>query len=231
MLFFIKKLQLKIVGVGLELYNYIHSRGRQKVFCIGRNKTGTTSLKKAFEDLGYPVGSQIRAERLAHRFYFKKDFRPIVKYCKSAQVFQDIPFSWPETYQHLDKAFPSSKFILTVRDDPEQWYSSITRFHAKNFGLDGRTPTADDLLNAAYVSKGFMYNTLKIHGTSDDDPYNKEVMTAHYERYNQEVVEYFKDRPGDLLIINIAEPGSYQRFIDFIGAKSPCDDFPWENRT
>jgi hypothetical protein len=29
-----------------------------KIFCIGLFKTGTTSLKKAFQDLGYTVGDQ-----------------------------------------------------------------------------------------------------------------------------------------------------------------------------
>lgn len=29
-----------------------------KVFCIGRNKTGTTSLGKVLEDLGYRLGDQ-----------------------------------------------------------------------------------------------------------------------------------------------------------------------------
>ena len=48
----------------LEFKNKNKAKGKQKIFCIGRNKTGTTSLKRAFEDLGYPVGDQRKAEIL-----------------------------------------------------------------------------------------------------------------------------------------------------------------------
>lgn len=214
-----------------EFMNQRNAEGKVKFFCIGRNKTGTTSLKRAFEDLSYPVGNQRKAEILTGKYYFEGKFQPIVDYCKSAQVFQDVPFSYPETYKHLDKAYPGSKFILTVRDSPEQWYRSITRFHAKMFGKEGRVPTVEDLKNASYVWPGFMYNVVRVHGTQDDDPYNKEIMIAHYERYNQEVMGYFKDRPNDLLVINVAEKGAYRKFVDFLGVDSSCNDFPWENKT
>jgi len=215
----------------VDFSNQRKAAGKVKYFCIGRNKTGTTSLKAAFEGLEYPVGNQRKAEALTGKYYFEGNFQPIIDYCRSAQVFQDVPFSYPVTYKHLDKAYPGSKFILTVRDSPEQWYSSITRFHAKMFGKDGRIPTVEDLRAAQYVRLGFMYNVVRIHRTTDEDPYNKNTMIAHYERYNQEVMEYFKDRPGDLLVINVGEEGAYQKFLNFLGIKSSWNDFPWENKT
>lgn len=208
------------------------AEGKTKYFCIGRNKTGTTSLKRAFENLGFPVGDQVTAELLADRYYFEGNFEPIITYCESAQVFQDVPFSWPETYKYLDTAFPGSKFILTIRDNPEQWYRSISRFHAKMFGSDGNVPTAQQLKQRGYVRRGWMYNTVRLHGTPDDDPYNKEIMMAHYNRYNDEVIEYFKDRPDDLLVINLSEKGSYLKFCEFIGVDGKGRrEFPWENKT
>jgi O-antigen/teichoic acid export membrane protein len=218
----------RIARMALEGRNKRNAKGKTKVFCIGRNKTGTTSLKRAFEDLGYPVGSQRKAEILTGKYYFDGRFQPIVDYCKTAQVFQDVPFSYPDTYKYLDRAYPGSKFILTVRDSPEQWYSSITRFHAKLFGKEGGLPTVNDLKNAPYVWPGFMYNVVRVHGTPDDDPYNKELMIEHYEKYNKEVINYFKDRPEDLLVINISDPSSYSKFIDFLGIDSPFTDFPWK---
>jgi len=120
---------------------------------------------------------------------------------------------------------------LTVRDDAEQWYQSLTCFHAKMFGFNGRVPTIEDLKKSMYIRKGFMYNTVKLHSTLDSDPYNKEIMTAHYDKYNSEVIEYFKERPDDLLIINVAEDEAYKQFIKFLGITSPYDGFPWENKT
>ena len=225
------KAKTNVKQMAVDANKWIRSVGKEKYFCIGRNKTGTTSLKSAFEALNYPVGNQRKAEILTGRHYFEGNFRPIVNYCKSARVFQDVPFSYPDTYRHLDKAYPGSKFILTVRDDPEQWYRSITRFHAKLFGKDGRIPTVEDLKAAQYVWPGFMYNLVRLHGTTDEDPYNKDAMIAHYELHNQEVKQYFKNRSEDLLVINVAEEGAYQRFVHFLGVVSPYDDFPWENKT
>ena len=99
------------------------------------------------------------------------------------------------------------------------------------FGKDGRVPTVEDLKNAPYVWPGFMYNMVRVHGTPENDPYNKEIMVAHYKRYNREVMEYFKDRTDDLLVINVGEGGAYQKFAQFLGVDSPFDDSPWENRT
>ncbi|HEY3488298.1 MAG TPA: sulfotransferase [Gammaproteobacteria bacterium] len=211
--------------------DYVRSIGKIKYFCIGRNKTGTTSIKQAFIDLGFPVGSQRAAEVLYDRHYFAGEFQPIIDYCRSARVFQDVPFSCPETFKHLDKAYPGSKFILTIRDDAEQWYSSLTRFHAKKFGKGGRIPTAEDLQQEKYPGTGLRINVMRLHGTPEHDPYNKEIMIRHYNDYNAAVIDYFKNRPSDLLVLNLAKPGAYRKFLEFVGVKSDRKEFPWENRT
>ena len=205
---------------------------RPKIFCIGRNKTGTTSLKRAFKDLGFLVGDQRKAERIYDKDYHYGNWDNLIEYCKSAEVFQDLPFTLFPVVPHIDKAYPGSKFILSIRDDTEQWYRSITRFHGKMFGQNGRVPTADDLRNATYIRKGFMYRAVITDlGTSEHDPYNKEILCARYEKHNADVLEYFKDRPGDLLVINVSDEEAYRKFVDFIGVDSPYDSFPWENKT
>lgn len=227
----IRSLLSSIKQALLATINCYRVKGRTKYFCIGRNKTGTTSLAKAFKDLGFVVGNQRKAEALYDEFFFTNDFLPIIKYCQTAEVFQDVPFSYFKTLEYIDKEYPRSKFILTIRNDSDQWYDSITKFHAKSFGKGGRIPTTEDLADASYVRKGFMKNIMKAHGTCSDDPYNKEIMCAHYEKHNADVLAYFKDRPDDLLIINLSEEFSYQRFVEFIGLNSPYENFPWENRT
>ena len=137
----IKRVVNKLKQELVKPYQIRHVQGKTKHFCIGRNKIGTTSLKCIFEDLGFIVGNQRAAELLTDRYYFSQDFSPITEYCRTAQVFQDVPFSYPETYRHLDAAYPNSKFILSVRDNADQWYQSITRFHSKHFE-NGQIPTA-----------------------------------------------------------------------------------------
>lgn len=209
----------------------LRTRGKTRWFCIGRNKTGTTSLGAEFARLGFRVAPQHRAEILADRHYLRGEWGPILRYCGSAEVFQDVPFSWPGTYREVDRAFPGSRFLLSVRDDADQWYRSLTRFHAKLFGRDGALPTAEDLRRARYVREGFMATTIRLHGTTEEAPYDPVRMKAHYDAYNAEVVEYFRDRPGDLLVLNVGRKEDYQRFLAFVGRTSDRDGFPWENRT
>ena len=122
-----------------------------KVFCIGRNKTGTTSLKTALSDLGYRVGDQRQAEKLIEHWR-DRDFGPIIEYCRSAEAFQDVPFSLPFTYVALDQAFPGSKFILSVRD-PDDWYESYIR-HQKQVVGTNDVSTPEELKAHPYVWEG-----------------------------------------------------------------------------
>ncbi len=206
-------------------------KDKTKVFCIGRNKTGTTSMKVMMEKLGFVVGDQRTAELLLDD-WAEHRYEDLIKYCKTAQFFQDVPFSLPETYVILDKAFPGSKFILTIRDNAEQWYNSVTRFHAKLWGKNGRIPTKEDLQSATYIVKGRPWiNNQLIYNTPESDPYNKEVFIKHYNKHNEEVKLYFKNRPNDLLVLNVAEKGAVKKLTQFLGFSSIMNEFPWVNKT
>lgn len=210
--------------------NTLKCLGKKKIFGIGRNKTGTTSLAKALEDLGVIVGKQWYALPLIHD-WAKRDFRRIYRYCHTAQAFQDAPFSLPDTYKALDMRFSGSKFILTMRNSPEEWYRSLTSFHAKLFG-NGKIPTSDDLKkdNSYYFGSRYEIHQM-IYGSPPNDPYNKDILIKHYTDHNKAVIDYFRNRPKDFLILNISEKGAYQKFCEFIGIKSDIDEFPWENKT
>lgn len=204
---------------------------KPKIFGIGNNKTGTTSLKVAMEELGFKVGEQRPAE-LLHHHWAKRDFKPIIEFCKTAEFFQDFPFSKPFTFIALDQAFPNSKFILTVRDSPEQWYNSITKFHAKLWGKNGRIPTKEDLMEASYIYKGWAWEfNVYMNIAPDDNPYQKDLLIKSYIDYNESVIKYFEHRPNDLLVINLSDKGAYKRLCDFLEVKSKKEDFPWENKT
>ena len=177
------------------------------------------------------IGNQRKAELLTPD-YFEKNYQPLLDYCKTAEVFQDVPFSFLDTYRLLDQHFPNSKFILSVRDSSEQWYQSLTKFHAKRFG-NGNEPTWRDLKNADYVFKGWTYDIFlnEYNLNESDNPYNKEKLISYYENRNRDIIDYFKNRSNDLLVINLSEPSAYQKFCQFINVKSNKNNFPWANKT
>jgi hypothetical protein len=88
-----------------------------KVFCIGFQKTGKTSLESALKVLGYRVtsvfGRDLPIETL------RRDYVRIgLQIARDYDAVQDMP--WPQMYRELDATFPGSKFILTWRE-PDRW--------------------------------------------------------------------------------------------------------------
>ena len=195
-----------------------------KIFCIGLVKTGTTSLEQALKDLGYRLGNQHQGEALFPA-YAARNFRPIIEFCLTADAFQDAPFSFPFTYVALDQSFPNAKFILSVRDNVDQWYRSLLRFHGHLFA-DGRIPLKEDLMRSNYCYPGFVWESFRVLlNTPEDDVYHKPTLTSYYERHNANVTDYFRGK-HNLLKINLADKGAYGEFCRFLGKSPVADDFP-----
>lgn len=189
-----------------------------KIFCIGCNKTGTTSIGVALESLGYRLGDQQTAERFVDD-WARRDFNQLVEYCDSADAFQDVPFSLADTYKTLDRAFPGSKFVLTVRDSADQWFDSMTRFHTKLLAK-GRLPTADDLREFQYNEPGWMWKAHQLIFLPDADEallYNRPHYKRQYEAHNRAVKAYFRWRPADLLVLNLRRHEAMDSLCRFLG--------------
>lgn len=192
---------------------------QKKIFVIGHNKTATTSVGAAIASLGFKLGNQPTAELLIED-WARRDFRNIVKYCRTANAFQDIPFSLDYTFQVMDYAFPGSKFILTVRNSSLEWYESLTRAHTILVGKN-RLPSADDLKAHPYRKTGWLWRALKlIYGTDENSVYDKTIYIKHYEAHNDMVIDYFRRRQEDLLILNAADSDAMQSLCDFLGVRA-----------
>ena len=79
------------------------------VFCIGFSKTGTTSIDKAFAILGYRHVHWLHAHLEPKQGW--------INYIRKSHfdAFSDAPMYFPGFFRELDREFPDSKFILTVR--------------------------------------------------------------------------------------------------------------------
>jgi len=221
----------KIIRKAKRTYSTLRVMNKPKVFCIGLNKTGTTSVREAMLELGYVIGNQREGELLFDDWVVR-DFRRLLKYFRTAQFFQDVPISYPYTFIAADQAFPGSKFILTVRNDPEQWYNSVINYHGKLFGNGNIPPTVEDLKNANYVYKGFPYDAAKkVMNVDDDKLYDKETLINAYLLHNKIIMDYFKYRKNDLLVLNVAEKDAYQKLCNFLDKRCISEEFPWKNKT
>jgi hypothetical protein len=202
----------------------------RKVFCIGSNKTGTTSMGAALESLGFRLGNQWEAELLIDN-WAQGDFDTIIDYCNTADAFQDVPFSLPSTYAELDRAFPDAKFILTVRNSADEWFDSLTRFHTKLIGK-GRLPTADDLREFDYHGPGWLWHAhVLIHGVDESTLYHREHYTRLYESHCRNVAQYFAKRPADLLVLNLRDSQAMHSLCTFLGLQHNNRPMPHLNRS
>ncbi len=81
------------------------------------------------------------------------------------------------------------------------------------------------------MRKGWIWQVHSaLYGTPEKDPYNPDVLMAHYEQHNQDVIDYFAGR-NDLLVINVAQPGFYAALCQFLDEKPLYQEFPWKNKS
>ncbi|TRZ45004.1 sulfotransferase family protein [Robertkochia solimangrovi] len=175
-----------------------------KVFGIGLNKTGTTSLGKALEILGYSKHISCNLELTEN--WSEGNLLPILEVAHKHNNFEDWP--WPLIYKELYKEFDDAKFILTIRSSPEEWYNSLCK-HAIRTG-----PTKFRKL---------------IYGHEMPQEYMKQHLDF-YNQHNKNVIEFFNSvDPNKLLVISLNEGNNWQKLCEFLDKDIPEVEFPFLN--
>lgn len=178
----------------------------KKIFCVGFQKTGTSSLTVALENLGYRVGAahkKINKVLDPHAADADAVVKAVTVQCMDElDALQDSPC--PFMFEDLDKAFPSSKFILTYRP-VESWLSSYARYFP-----DENNPLRE-----------WMYGVPRFSG--HEDTY-REI----YESQNSQIRRYFQNRPKDFLELNLAEGQGWYELVAFLGPEM-LPPFPHAN--
>ncbi len=119
----------------------------RKVFCIGMQRSGTTSFGNFCEhELGLARrGFDISIANEWTRAWMKGDHERIFSSpdFRTGEVFEDDPWWCPGFYEVLAARFPQAKFVLLTRDE-DKWFRSL----AAHSG--GRSPGHTDLHAAIY---------------------------------------------------------------------------------
>ena len=173
----------------------------EKVFGIGFHKTGTKTLGRALEVLGYKVCGPRQDLLESVR---QENYKTVFKIVNDYNAFQDNP--WPLIYKTLDEKFPDSKFILTERDE-EKWIRSVVN----HFGSKERE------------MRKWIYGIGYPLG-------NEKTYLNTYRSHNTNVKEYFKNRPKDLLILDITSGEDWEKICLFLEKKIPDVGFPYMNK-
>jgi hypothetical protein len=163
-----------------------------KIFGIGLSKTGTTSLAVALGKMGY-------------------DARHAIAGLDEIDTIDAVTDEMATVYQELDRRYPGSKFILTVRDEAA-WLKSCGHHFRQPVPTDH---SIHDVL-------------IELYGTT---VFDREKFLDGYRRHTQGVRAYFRDRPDDLLVLDLASGGEgYPQLCAFLDRPLPEEEsFPREN--
>lgn len=183
---------------------------KPKVFGIGLSKTGTSSLAQALNILGYktihyPNDAQTYAELRNGNFklslldqYDAITDTPVVPY-----------------YAQLDKLFPGSKFVLTIREE-EGWLKSIEQHWqtATRYEHDPAKKEFQEFIRAA------------VYGCIEFD---RSRFSYVYQTHSQNVMHYFFHHPEDLLVMDICNGDGWKKLCSFLSLPVPDSPFPHAN--
>jgi len=170
-----------------------------KIFIIGLPRTATTSVCAAMLELGFST---------AHTAYTKQAMR-------DAQVIADTPIFCD--YQALDIAYPNAKFIYLSRE-LSSWLPSIRQLLERMYVNLQRTDGGSNPTLRRCYNEIFYPLTL-------DNIANDQFLIDCYQRHQQGIVNYFADRPQDLLTIDVSHGNSFKQLLSFVGATSSQDTF------
>jgi len=176
-----------------------------KIFGIGLNKTGTTTLGECGKILGLRHTGCDR--RLLQAVLLRNDFSQIQRRVQQYDLFEDWP--WPLIYKELDCMFPGSKFILTVRKSEYLWLNSLKNHSMKTHPI----------MHCRKLAYGFNYPHKHEH-----------EYLQFYRNHNERVRQYFSSRSNDFIELCWENGDGFGRLCNFLDLDIPKSPFPHANR-
>jgi hypothetical protein len=187
---------------------------KTRIFGIGLSKTGTTSLTRALEILGYRTNhfpySAVRFEQGRLRLDVDRLHR--------WDAATDSPMAL--YFRTLEERFPKARFILTERD-VDSWIASCQHNHV----WPGDYVSNKGIRLFPHIRKILCLHR-NVYGTERFQP---EVFRKAYEDHRAAVIDHFDRKGRELLIMNICAGDGWERLCDFLGVPVPDVPFPREN--
>lgn len=161
----------------------------------------------ALEKLGYRVcgGISLRLKGVKKPDFEKQMYAKAYVLVEKYDAFQDNP--WFIIYKELVEKYPNSKFLITLRDT-ESWIKS----QVANFGCI-ETPMRKWIYGVGYPGG------------------NENIYVKRYEDHHKDVIDYIKDRPGDLLVLDLQKGDGWKEICSFLQKDIPDIPFPHANKT
>lgn len=184
-----------------------------RIFGIGMHKTATTSLHHALVELGCDSAHWKNAH-WAKAIWDEMRADGKSKTLEKSYALSDLPI--PLLFKELDVAYPNSKFILTLREEDE-WLESVR----KHWGPENPWRSQWDSDPFTHKIHRELYGGIR---------FNEPVMRERFRKHNSDVLAYFRDRPKDLLVMNMSKGAGWYELCGFLRKPIPRVRYPRENR-
>lgn len=181
-----------------------------KIFGIGLSRTGTKSLTSALETLDFNIAHYPCDRKTYKELTIGKYNLSILENYDGITDITVAPF-----FPHLDRLYPGSKFIFTLREK-ETWLKSMENHFGKN-------PLPKVLPDLLFERKIRRFLRAAVYGTYTFD---RERMAYVYDSHLKNVREYFKEKEKQLLEINITNGEGWEKLCPFLEKAVPPDPFP-----
>jgi len=185
-----------------------------QIIGAGFPRTGTTTLKKSLEMLGFAKAYHFK-DLIANPNNLKyweeieskghTNFEQLFDGCKASVDFPGYPY-----YKILMKKYPDAKVILTLRDF-DSWYES-------NFNTIWQVEPTNDCLK-------FMRNTYLIKQFNNNFG-SKDKVEKMFHAHNNEVIDFV---PKEKLLIYEVKDG-WEPLCSFLKLTAPAEPFPHLNK-
>lgn len=182
-----------------------------KIFCVGLNKTGTTTLHEAFRLLGlksvhYLDDEGNNIKEIIENNYLAGD--NIIKGLEGYDAFSDWdrPPYTVDIVKEFYKQYPDSIYILNTRD-LDGWLNSRENHVRKNQERKRKNPDED-------------IGWLKI---------DRNGWEIEFKNHYNEVSKYFEGRKDNLLVFDVTKGDDWEKLCPFLDLPIPTAPFPRKN--
>jgi hypothetical protein len=202
-----------------------------EIIGAGFGRTGTLSLRAAFEQLGFgpchhmvevvtkPAQMPLWQEAFASD---PVDVRRVFEGYRSTLDFPGCVF-WREQME----AWPEAKVVLTVRD-PHSWYRSAKRtIFALPEPPQSGEPDPDTIAFGRFTAEELLPRIFDFGG---DRLLNEMDEDEAVEVFNRHIAEVKADVPAEKLLVYRVSEG-WQPLCDFLGVPVPDEEFPHINES
>lgn len=123
-------------------------------------------------------------------------------------------------YAQIDRIFPGSKFILTIREK-QSWLRSLKKHWLYEYALNDHDTYPLDYQSHVAITQ---FLKVAVFGCYNFDEVR---MSYVYDLHYKNVLDYFRDRPQDLLVINICAGEGWEKLCPFLNQPPHQEAFPY----